>query len=176
MNFIVRIMILILPMLLHTGASVMRFQEINYKSYTLLLYSFAKHIEWPNEIGKQTFVFGVYGQSEVYDELLNMSKTKKVRGMAIKVKKISSPAEAVGCDIVFLPNNKSNEVKTINPLIESKGVLIVCERSGYCLRGGAISFAVDDDGALRFDINTKTCQAQRLKVNSQLIQIADRVY
>jgi hypothetical protein len=163
-------------MLLHTGASVLRFQEINYKSYTLLLYSFAKHIEWPYEQSKQAFVFGVYGQSPVYNELLEMARTKKVRGLAIKVKKISSPAEAVSCDIIFLPNNKCSEVKAINPLIENQGVLLVCERSGYCLKGGAISFAVDDDGALRFDINTKVCQSQKLKVNSQLIQIADRVY
>lgn len=172
---LIRILVLLLPMLLHTAAG-MRYQEVNYKSYTLLLHSFAKNIDWPNETGRSTFVYGVYGQSKLYNELQVLSRTKKVRNMNIDVKTINSPAEAVSCDILFVPAQRSAAVKDINKSIEGKPVLVVCERSGYCLKGAAISFSVDDEGTLRFDVNTAVCVSHKLKVRPQLLQIAERVY
>ncbi|MGL5891149.1 MAG: YfiR family protein [Bacteroidia bacterium] len=175
MSNLFRILLFVLPVLLHTAAGV-RYQEVNYKSYTLLLHSFAKNIDWPNETGRATFVYGVYGHSKIYNELVALSRTKKVRNMTIEVRTINTPAEAASCDILFIPAQRSAAVKDINKAIGTKSVLVVCERSGYCLKGGAISFNVDDDGTLRFDINTAVCTQQKLKVRPQLLQIADRVY
>lgn len=176
MKGVTRFFLLLLPMVFHTGAALVPLQEINYKSYTLLLHSFAKNIEWPAEASRTSFVYGVYGQSGVYNELITLSKTKRVRNLPIEVRKLTTPAEAVNCDIVFIPAARSSVIKDVNVAIDKRSVLLVCERSGYCLKGGAISFTVDDDGALRFDINTKVCTEKRLRVSPQLLQIADRVY
>jgi YfiR/HmsC-like len=170
-----RIVLCLLPVLLHTAAGV-RYQEVNYKSYTLLLHSFAKNIDWPNETGRATFVYGVYGQSKIYNELVALSRTKKVRNMNIEVRTVNTPAEAASCDILFVPAQRSASVRDINKSIEGKPVLLVCERGGYCLKGAAISYSVDDEGTLRFDINTAVCTQHKLKVRPQLLQIADRVY
>jgi hypothetical protein len=170
-----RFLLLLLPMVFHTGALV-TLQEVNYKSYTLLLHSFAKNIEWPAEASRTSFVYGVYGQSGVYNELITLSKTKRVRNLPIEVRKLTTPTETLNCDVVFVPATRSAAVKDITQAIGSKSVLVVCERSGYCLKGAAISFNVDDDGTLRFDINTKVCTEKRLRVSPQLLQIADRVY
>jgi YfiR/HmsC-like len=175
MSNLFRILLFVLPMLVHTAAGV-RYQEVNYKSYTLLLHSFAKNIDWPNETGRTTFVYGVYGQSKIYDELVALSRTKKVRNMNIEVRTINSASEAATCDILFVPAQRSAAVKDINKSIEGKPVLLVCERGGYCQKGAAISFTVDDEGTLRFDINTVECTRHKLRVRPQLLQIADRVY
>ncbi|MCU0436158.1 MAG: YfiR family protein [Bacteroidia bacterium] len=169
------LLLLILPVFMHLAAGV-HYQEVNFKSYTLLLHSFAKNIDWPGETGKTTFVYGVYGKSKVYDELLNLARTKKVRNMNIEVRTLNTPAEAAACDIVFVPTSRSSSVKDIATQIKGKPVLMVCERSGYCLKGAAISFNVNEEGTLRFDINTKVCVQQKLVVRAQLLQIADRVY
>lgn len=165
-------MFFVLPLL----SAGVRYQEVNYKSYSLLLHSFAKNIDWPEEAQRTTFVFGIYGKSKLYDELLLLTRTKKVRHMSIEVRTITTPAEAAGCQLVFVPSSRSSAVAEINKIINSKPVLVVCERTGFCLKGAAISFAIDEQGALRFDINTKTCAQQKLVIRPQLLQIADRVY
>ncbi len=170
-----RTLVLIFSLLLFASADL-RYQEVNYKSYTLLLHSFAKNIDWPNETGRENFVYGVYGQSKIYNELLILARTKKVRNMSIDVRTINSPSDAAACDILFVPSQRSSAVKEINNSIDGKPVLLVCERPGYSQKGAAISFNVDDDGTLRFDVNTKACTEHKLKVRPQLLQIADRVY
>jgi hypothetical protein len=170
-----RILVLIMSLMFFTSAG-MRYQEVNYKSYTLLLHSFAKNIDWPNEAGRQNFVYGVYGQSKIYNELLALSGNKKVRNMNIEVRIINSVSEAADCNILFVPSQRSAAVKEINTTIAGKPVLLVCERPGYSQKGAAISFSVDEDGTLRFDVNTKACTQHKLKVRPQLLQIADRVY
>jgi YfiR/HmsC-like len=175
MHFLSRLFLSVCTLLLFASAGI-RYQEVNYKSYTLLLHSFAKNIDWPNETGRENFVYGVYGQSKIYNELLNLSRTKKVRNMNIEVRTINSAAEASVCDILFVPSQRSAAVKDINAAIAGKPVLLVCERPGYSQKGAAISFNVDDDGTLRFDVNTKACVQHKLKVRPQLLQIADRVY
>jgi hypothetical protein len=166
------ILLLVLPQL-SAGVS---YQEINYKSYSLLLHSFAKNIDWPDEMQRTTFVFGIYGKSKLYDELLLLTRTKKVRHMTVEVRTINTPAEALNCQLVFVPSSRSSAVVNINKVIGNKPVLLVCERTGFCLKGAAISYAIDEQGALRFDINTKTCAQQKLTVRPQLLQMADRVY
>ncbi|MGL5890707.1 MAG: YfiR family protein [Bacteroidia bacterium] len=152
------------------------FQEINYKSYTLLLHSFAKNIEWPGETGKTSFIYGVYGNSKIMAELNTLAQTRKVRHMTIEVRTITTPAEAAGCDLVFVPTSRSSAIKEISNVIVSKPVLLVSERSGYCGKGAAISFTIDDAGALRFDISKPECERHKLLIKPQLLQIADRVY
>ena len=171
----VRILFFASAFLLFTGA-YSSYQEVNYKSYTLLLHSFAKNIEWPGETGKTTFVYGVFGNSKIIAELNTLAETRKVRHMSIEVRKINTAAESEGCDIVFVPASRSSAIKEISNVTVTKPVLLVSERSGYCGKGAAICFTIDDSGVLRFDISVTECNRHRLKVKPQLLQIADRVY
>ncbi|MCU0436159.1 MAG: YfiR family protein [Bacteroidia bacterium] len=166
----------VLPLWLFTLSAAGKYQEVNYKSYSLLLHSFAKNIEWPDEQLKSSFVYGIYGKSKLYDDLVLITRTKKVRHMPIEVRIINSPSEAASCEVVFVPASRSSSVSEINKAINGKPVLLVCERNGYCLKGAAISYSIDDQGALRFDVNTKTCASQKLTLRPQLLQMADRVY
>lgn len=171
----VRIFIAVSVLFLFTGARV-SYQEVNYKSYTLLLHSFAKNIEWPGETGKTTFIYGVFGNSKIFSELMSLAETRKVRHMAIEVRKINTAAESSECDIVFVPTSRSSAIKEISTAVASKPVLLVSERSGYCGKGAAICFTIDDAGVLRFDISVAECNRHKLKVKPHLLQIADRVY
>ncbi|MCA6364955.1 MAG: YfiR family protein [Bacteroidetes bacterium] len=176
MKFLARTISLILLFVLTQRSAGVRYQEINYKSYSLLLHSFAKNIDWPDEMQRSTFVFGIYGKSKLYDELQLLTRTKKVRHMTIEVRTINTPAEAANCQLVFVPSSRSSAVAEINKEITGKPVLLVCERANYYQRGAAISYSIDEQGALRFDINTQICAQHKLVIRPQLLQIADRVY
>jgi hypothetical protein len=145
-------------------------QDDDYKAYTLFLYNFMKYIEWPDPEGD--FVIGVVGESPIKKELTTLSETKKAKGRKIVVKVISTPDDALGCSMVYIPSAKSSMLKLIYEKTKSKPILIVGEREGLAKKGAAISFVVDDDDALKFDLNKSFMESHSLKVANLLMQLA----
>lgn len=148
-------------------------QETDYKVYTLFLYNFMKYVEWPDATGD--FVIGVVGDSPIKQELMTLAETKKAKGRKIVVKVISTPEEALACSMVFIPSTKSSQLKPIAEKIKGKPVLIVAEREGLAKKGAAISFAINEDDALRFDFNKSVLESQSLKIANLLIQLGELV-
>ena len=144
-------------------------QESDYKAYTLFLYNFMKYVEWPVPTGD--FVVGVVGNSPIEKELKTLSEAKKIKGRKIVVKIINSAEDAATCMMVYLPSSKSSLLKQINEIVKGKSVLVVAEREGLAKKGAGISFVVDDDDALKFDINKSTLDSQSLKIANVLIQL-----
>ncbi len=144
-------------------------QNVDYKAYTLFLYNFMKYVEWPDASGD--FVIGVVGESPITKELQTLSETKKAKGKKIVVKVISSAEEAAQCSMIYIPTAKSSLLKPIAEKTKAKPILIVAEREGLAKKGAAISFAVNDDDALQFDINKSTFDTQSLKIANLLLQL-----
>lgn len=148
-------------------------QEKDYKAYTLFLYNFMKYVEWPDATGD--FVIGVVGEYPITKELQTLSETKKAKGRKIVIKIISSPEDALVCSMIFIPSSKSSQLKPIAEKIKGKPVLIVAEREGLAKKGAAISFAITDDDALRFDFNKSVLESQSLKIANLLVQLGELV-
>ncbi len=144
-------------------------QDLDYKAHTLFLYNFMKYVEWPDSPGD--FVVGVVGNSPIEKELNTLAQTKKIKGKKIVVKIINSPDEVEDCNMIYLPNDKSSMLKAIAEKVKSKSVLIVAEREGLARKGAGISFAVDDNDTLKFDINKSSLDSKSLKVANVLIQL-----
>lgn len=149
-------------------------QELNYKSYTLFIYNFMKYIEWPDD-GRTEFVIGVYGDSPVFNELLNLAKAKKAKGKTIILKKINTPEDALTCNLVYLAPGKSGALKPVNEKIKGKAVLVVGEREGLASKGAALSFVTLEDDVLKFDINKAVLDQQGLKIPSSLLALGIQV-
>ena len=148
-------------------------QDVDYKAYTLFLYNFMKYVEWPNNEGD--FIIGVVGDSPVKKELFELSKHKKAKGRKIVVINVSSPGDALLCNMIYLPSNKSSELKVIMEKIKGKSILIVAEREGMAKKGAAFSFAIDDDDSLKFDINKTALEIQGLKIANILMSLGEIV-
>ena len=157
-------------MFLLGGTERARGQDIDTKAYTLFLYNFMKYVEWPSTEGN--FTIGVLGDGPVNKELLELAKTKKVKGKQLVVIQITSPGDALLCNMVYIPSSKSSELKLIAEKVKGKSVLIVAEREGLAKKGAGISFVIDDDDALKFDINKSVLDAHSLKVAETLIRLA----
>lgn len=157
-------------MLLFGRAEKAYSQDVDYKAYTLFLYNFMKYVEWPSAEGD--FVIGVVGESPVKKELQELAKTKKTKGRTIVVINVSSPNDAPLCNMIYLPTGRSSELKTLLEKVKDKSVLIVAEREGMAKKGAGISFVIDDDDALKFDINKSVLDAHSLKVAETLIRLA----
>ena len=147
----------------------MHAQDIDTKAYTLFLYNFMKYVEWPSTEGD--FVIGVVGDSPVKTELQVLAKTKKAKGRQIVVISVASLSDAVLCNMVYIPTPKSAELRPMLEKVKGKSVLIVAEREGLAKKGAGISFFIDDDDALKFDINKSAIDSQSLKIAQMLLQL-----
>ena len=155
-----------------TGANC-HAQDANYKAYTVFLYNFIKYIEWPDQ--SNDFIIGVVGDSPIKKELFLLAENKKAKGKKIIVRTISTPDEASACNLIYIPSQKSSMLKPINEKVKGKPVLLVTEREGLAKKGAAISFTVDDDDVLKFEINKSVLELQNLKVTTLLVQLGTLV-
>ena len=144
-------------------------QDVDHKAYTLFLYNFMKYVEWPSTDGD--FIIGVVGESPVKKELQELAKNKKAKGRQIVVINIANANDALLCNMVFIPSSKSAELKPLLEKVKGKSVLIVAEREGLAKKGASISFVIDDDDALKFDINKSALDSHSLKIASMLIKL-----
>ena len=128
-----------------------------------------KYVEWPNSDGD--FIIGVVGESPINKELEELSKNKKAKGKKIVVINISIPTDALLCNMIYIPAAKSAQLKPLMEKVKNKSVLIVAEREGLAKKGAAISFVIDDDDALKFDINKSILDSQGLKIAHLLLQL-----
>ena len=150
-------------------------QDVDYKAYTLFLYNFMKYIEWPPDQTTDDFVIGIVGDSPIKKELQTLAETKKAKGKKIVIKIINTPDDALTCNMIFIPAQKSAQLKPIADKIKGKHVLLVAEREGLAKKGAAISFAVNDDDSLEFDFNKSVLESHDLKIANILMQLGELV-
>ncbi len=155
------------------NAEKARSQDVDYKAYTLFLYNFMKYVEWPSNDGD--FIIGVVGDSPVKKELYELAKTKKAKGRKIVVINVANAGDALLCNMVYIPSNKSSELKSIMEKVKGKSILLVAEREGMAKKGAAFSFAIDDDDSLKFDINKTVLEMQGLKIANILMSLGEIV-
>jgi hypothetical protein len=115
------------------------------------LYNFAKYIKWPNET--PTFVFGLIGETELYEQLQNTLKGKKVAGKEIEIKIIKKLDESLNCNVVM-----------------GRNILIVTE-DDLIKKGAMISFVVNND-RLAFKLKTLNLSRAGLKASEGLLKLA----
>lgn len=132
------------------------------KAYALLIMNFAKNIQWPSQHIGTTFTIGVMGYPPLISEMQILSQAKLIGGKQIILKEINSPADAVDCEILFVPAFKSKKLPEILRTIGTSSTLIVT--NAFQLNpGSGINFLLKD-GKLAFQISSKTIEARGLKV------------
>lgn len=161
---------LIVALMLTVSANA---QVSNYKAYTLFIYNFTKYVVWPEgEVGAE-FVIGVYGKSPITDELAKMGALKKVGDKSIKVLEMDQSTISSAVQILFIPEDKSNQINNVISSLKGRPVLVVAEKEGLINKGACISFLTDQSN-LRFELNSVSLTDQKLKVSKALESLAFR--
>lgn len=145
--------------------------DTNAKLKAVFMYNFTKYIEWPKTYQSGYFVFGIVGDSPLYEELIKMANSKKIGNQPILVKKFNSATEIEKCHLLYLTRSKSNELSDVLKKTKSGGTLVVTEQEGLVDKGAGINFVVRDNKQ-KFELNTKSLTGQKLKVSSNLEALA----
>jgi hypothetical protein len=141
----------------------------------IFLYNFTRLIEWPESYKSGNFVMGVYGASELFDELQSYTNGKSVGSQAIKVVKFASAADIGKCHILFIGYGKTKEMAAIMGKIGNASTLVVTERFGGLDAGATINFVLKED-KLKYEIKSSNGLKVGLKIHSNLENMAYAKY
>lgn len=133
------------------------------------IYNFIRYVKWPENSTKKDFVIGVYGESAIYDILIELSANRKIGTQKIAIKKVTGQEELLQCNVLFIPNSQKKNVKILATQIGNKPILLVSEstNSNDC----TIEF-VQLDNKLHFKINEEKAKQQNLYLSQSLINLS----
>ena len=137
----------------------------------MFIYNFLRHVNWPESNSSDKFIIGVYGTSEIYDQLVQYTANRKVGTKSIEIQKISSPADAVFCQLIFVPTSHITSIASIKNQLGTKACLIVGEKEGSNSCGSTIEFVLQDN-TLKFRINEERAKQQNLLLSKSLIDMS----
>jgi glutamine amidotransferase PdxT len=146
----------------------------SYKQYTLYIFSFTKYILWPDAYNQGDFEIHVLGDSPLYEDLKVMAQMKKVGDRAIKLTKLSTPAEIKKCNILFVPAGQSDKLAEVLQKVGTQSILIITEQAGLGVQGSCVNF-ITKDGKLSFELNQSALTRQNLKASVEIIRYATTI-
>ena len=170
-------------------------QSSQYKEYEVkaaFIYNFLKFIDWPKEkmanSGKQ-IIIGFIGENP-FGPAADVFKNKKVEDRDVTLKyfggleqiekmpekdRAANEESLKNCHLLFICPSEQKQVSEIIEIVGKNGVLTVGDSDGFTKSGGVINFLMEDN-KIRFNINLTAAEKSGLKIRSQLLRLAKKVY
>ncbi len=141
----------------------------------MYIYTFATLVEWPAERRTGDFVIGVYGEkTAVYDELIKKYSGKSIGSQKIVVKNYRNKDEVKGCHILYVTEERTNELSSLSGSLLTENTLLVGERNGALAKGAIINFIVEGNQQ-KYEINKTNAKNHRLVIADKLADLAAKV-
>jgi hypothetical protein len=145
-----------------------------YEVKAAFLYNFTRFVDWPASSGAGPFCIGIEGADPFSGALDAAVKGRSVAGRAIAIKHFKASEDPMGCEMVFVSATDPRKTDAILARLKGQAVLTVGEAHGFCARGGAIGFEVQDN-KVKLEINVEAAQRSRLQISSKLLSLASLV-
>ena len=147
-------------------------EEAAAKIKAIYIYNFTKYIEWPDNYKQGNFVIGFLGSNtSLLNDLIEMSKTKKVGSQDIQIRNITTVGETEQFNIIYiLPDNSAKLAEVLNK-VKKKSTLIVTDNKGLAKQGAGINFVVEENKQ-KIELNKSNIEKYKLKVATTLVDMA----
>ncbi|HYG40653.1 MAG TPA: YfiR family protein [Cytophagales bacterium] len=144
----------------------------SYRS--IYVYDLIKNTQWPEDKNQGTFVIGVMGDSTIVNEFKDLSAKRKAGARRIIINKLSTLKGIENCNIVYISQKNSAQVKRATALVKNQGILVVTEAPGMLQKGASINF-VSKEGKLKYEINKNAALQAKLTFSDQLLENQNRL-
>lgn len=145
----------------------MTFTESRFKAeYTLLL---ANYIEWPDSLVRDSYVFGVLGSEEVFNDLNFKSETDPFKGKSFTVKYFRKIKDVLPVNVLYVDKELNEDIKKVLSKTRGWHVLIVTDS---CKQFDDIMInllATSGRGSRQFEINKQNINAAGLNVTQKIL-------
>jgi hypothetical protein len=134
------------------------------------IFNFAKYVRWPAMAQADTFVIGVHGGQEIMKFLEKAFLGKRIGGRSTGLKMITTPDDMLSCNIIYVPESGSRNLKDLITTTKGKSILIVTEED-LIRKGAPISFVIVEE-RLKFKLNKRTLMEAGLTASEGLLKLA----
>ncbi|MCE5187492.1 MAG: YfiR family protein [Planctomycetaceae bacterium] len=177
-------------------------EEMEYEVKAAFIYNFMKFIQWPaqkeikegqNDTPIQIAIIGNNPFKKSFQHILD----KNVQGRAIHLVEMESfeqfkksypnkqaalasyqqaymPALAQ-CHLAFICESESNSLRDLLGLTNGQALVTVSDLPDFAATSGMIGFVMEKK-KVRFEVNLDVAQKETIKISSQLLGLARRVY
>ncbi len=148
----------------------------DYDVKAVYLYNFGRFVEWPSSVIAKSDVYNIciLGQDPFGPALDATLAGETIGGKNISAKRISTPQEAVDCQILFMSAAEENQLNRIIEALDKGAILTVSDMPRFSRRGGMIQFVVEGK-KVRFEVNLTAVQRAGLTLSSELLKVATAV-
>jgi hypothetical protein len=153
--------------------------ESEYDVKAAYLFKFTKFIEWPATAftgPDAPFVIGIVGRDPFNGGLdrLIAGNTTGARRLEVQHLNATDSTGLRGCQMVFVSASEQRRLPNILSALQGRPVLVVGESEGFASAGGMLGFALRES-RVGIEINSAAARQARLKISSQLLNLAKLV-
>jgi hypothetical protein len=144
---------------------------------TDFLYNFSKFVEWPPSAYDSRgihFHICILGEDSLGDAFNNMLN-KTIQGRIPKIRRVRGLWGIEKCNLLFIGASESGRLAEILAALRGSNVLTVSDIPGFARRGGMVAMIMEEE-KIGFEINLDSLTGAGLKIKSQLLRLAGRVY
>lgn len=144
-----------------------------YEIKAAYLYNFAKFVEWPTEAlpdSSSTIHICVLGE-DPFGPTLESIRDNIVRGRKLTIRRVTQPAGGPSCNVLFISSSERKRMREVVTSLGTSSVLTVGDMDSFAELGGMINL-VTERNRVRFEINVEAAEHARLKISSQLLNLA----
>lgn len=137
----------------------------------VFFYSFATQIDWPTEFKSGNFVIGIYGDHELYTQLVSRLSSSKRGVQPFKIVEYKAAGDIKDCHILYVGASKSDVLASIKKGLRSSSTLIITDKSGLLEDGSMINFVYPGNRTM-FELNKINAEKSKLVIGKQISSFA----
>jgi hypothetical protein len=148
-----------------------------YEVKAAFIYNFTRFIEWiPSENARDdsTFLIGVLGDEPFGPVLENTFIGKTIHDHPVRITRTLNLQVLLTCQIIFISESEKSQIEKILSTLDDRQILTIADFPGFAESGGMIELRVEEN-RVRFVINQKEAAEAGLKINSKLLNLAQKV-
>jgi hypothetical protein len=132
------------------------------------LFKFATSNEWPSTTEKGTFKIAVFGNNNIYRELLSKHATKAIGDQTLEIKELTSPATSDFYHMIYVSDSQPEALSAIVKSVGNKPTMIIAENRDNLKKGAMICF-VTVENSTRYVINSEAAIKRNITLGSTII-------
>lgn len=137
------------------------------------IFSFVKFTTWPAEVQPDgsAIVICVIGSAQVADALVQLTHQKTVEGHPLGIRPTALDRPMAECHVVFGASLDSRRAQELVRVTARQPILTVSDFEDFAAIGGVANFFIDG-GRMRFAVNPDAAERHRLRISSNLLNLA----
>lgn len=132
------------------------------------LFKFANSNEWPDNTEKGPFKIAIYGNDNIYQELLSKYATKAIGDQNLEIIDLKEPTANTFFHMIYVSNSEPDAINSILKSVGNKPTMIIAEGRDNLKKGAMMCF-VTIESSTRYVINSEAAQKRNITLGSTII-------